>query len=331
MLDLRQLQALLALAQEGSVSRAAKQLGWSQPTINYHLHNLDALIGAELTTRTSRGTTLTATGALMRGHAETILALADRALTDARELAHQGRTRVRFGTFPTAAAQLLPGIAKRADAVRIELETELAEIPPLVNRINQHTLDAALVYVAGGYQLPFNASVHTTLLFNDPLQVALASDHPLAHLTEFDLDSFLQLADEKWVLGSTPGDTLDDMVREVFAAGGKKPTVTIRTDDYQVVLGLIAAGMGVSLVPRMASTNLPENVVLRPVKDKRFTRRVLLAAPGSSGGPSITVRHLAQAIREAVSDFSSKTAGTHPSSQQKQTGAAATAPKAPQQ
>lgn len=301
MIDLRQLQALSAVAAEGSVARAAKRLGWSQPTVDYHLRNLDRLVGADLTTRSTRGSKLTTAGTLMLERGEEILGLADRALTDVRDLAQLGRIRLRFGTFPTAAARLLPGIAARTAELGIELDTVLEELTPLVNRVNQRTLDAALVYAAGGYRLPLRSEVHTTHLFTDPMLLALPATHPAAQHLSFTEEAFLSLANENWVTGSTPGDTLDDLVRESFEAAGHKVSVAIRTDDYSVVLGLVAAGMGVALVPSLVSNNPPEGVALRPLDDPRFTRELLLAAPAGPGGPSMAVRQLAEVVRRSIS------------------------------
>ena len=301
MIDLRQLQALSAVAAEGSVARAAVRLGWSQPTVDYHLRNLDRLVGVELTERSTRGSKLTAAGLLMLERGEEILNLSERALTDVRDFAQLGRVRLRFGTFPTAAARLLPAIVWRVSELGIELEATLEEVAPLVTRINQHTLDAALVYTAGGYRLPFRTEVHTTHLFNEPMMLALPANHPSARLQSFDLDSLLTLADDSWVMGSTPGDTLDDLVREVFLSAGRTLDVAIRTDDYSVVLGLIAAGLAVAIVPRLVGVATPDGVVLRPVEDERFTRELLLAAPGGPGGPSAAVRQLAEAVRRSIS------------------------------
>ncbi|MBK0420986.1 LysR family transcriptional regulator [Leucobacter sp. CSA2] len=301
MIDLRQLQALSAVSAEGSVARAAARLGWSQPTVDYHLRNLDRLVGTDLTTRSTRGSKLTTAGTLMLERGEEILSLADRALTDVRDLAQLGRIRLRFGTFPTAAARLLPGISSRVAELGIELDATLEELQPLVTRVNQHTLDAALVYAAGGYQLPFRSEVHTTHLFTDPMLLALPATHPAAKLRSFDREALLSLSDESWVIGSTPGDTLDDLLRDLFQTEGHKVDVAIRTDDYSVVLGLIAAGMAVALVPSIVGNNPPEGVVLRPIDDPRFARELLLAAPAGPGGPSAAVRQLAEAVRRSIS------------------------------
>lgn len=309
MIDLRQLQALSAVAAEGSVARAAARLGWSQPTVDYHLKNLDRLVGTELTARSSRGSRLTNAGLLMLERGEEILGLADRTLTDVRDLAELGHVRLRFGIFPTAAARILPGIATRLSELGIELDATLAEVMPLVGGVNQHTLDAALVYAAGSYALPLRSEVHTTHVFTDPMLLALPAHHELAHIEEFDTTTLLQLGSANWVMGSTPGDTLDDLVRELFDETRVKLNVPVRTDDYAVVLGLIAANMGVALVPSLMRSSAPEGVVLRPIADDRFTRELLLAAPAGPAGPSAAVRQLAEAVRRSISALDSKHTG----------------------
>lgn len=301
MIDLRQLQALSAVADEGSVSRAAVRLGWSQPTVDYHLRNLDRLTGTALTVRGPRGSTLTAVGMLMLERGREILALSERALTDARDLAQLGHTKIRFGTFPTAAARLLPGIANRLAEVGIGLDATLAEIAPLVTEVNHHALDAALLYVAHGYELPFRPDVHTTHLFTDPLLLALPETHPLAGFASIDRTHLLTLHADNWVLGSTPGDSLDDIVREEFRSEGHELTVAIRTDDYSVLLGLVAAGLAVALVPSLAAAQPPEGVVLVELEDRRFARELILAAPNDGpAGPSAAVRQLAESIRRSL-------------------------------
>lgn len=302
MIDLRQLEALRAVAQEGSVSRAALRLGWSQPTVDYHLKNLDRLAGTALLSRSSRGSTLTTAGSVMLERGIEILSLSERALVDVRDLSQLGRIRLRFGTFPTAAAQLLPQIAARLSEVGVEIDAVLEEVTPLVTRINQRELDAALLYTAGDYDLPFRADVHTTHVMRDPLLLALPRTHPLAELRIIDNEALLTLADEHWVLGATAGDTMDDIVRDVFAEAGHDIDVAIRTDDFSVVLGLVAAGMVIGLVPRLAATTIPAGVVIRPIADDRFAREIVLAAPGEGPGrqPPVAVRQLADAVRRSI-------------------------------
>lgn len=297
MIDLRQLQALQAVAAEGSVARAALRLGWSQPTVDYHLRNLDRLVGSPLTERSTRGSTLSTAGSLMLERGSEILALSERALADVREFAEVGQVRLRFGTFPTAAAHLLPGIAQRLGEIGIEIDAVLEEVQPLVSRVNRHTVDAALVYTARGYELPFRSEVHTTRIVSEPMLLAIPAKHPLARRESIDNDALLTLHRESWALGSTPGDTLDDLVRDLFAEDGHTLTVAIRTDDYSVVLGMVAAGLVVALVPSLATDRVPPGVALKPLDDPRFTREILLAA---SGDPNPAVRQLAEAVRRTA-------------------------------
>jgi DNA-binding transcriptional LysR family regulator len=130
--------------------------------------------------------------------------------------------------------------------------------------------------------------------------LALPSTHPATRHRSFTAESLLSLAGDNWVTGSTPGDTLDDLVRETFQAAGHQVNVAIRTDDYSVVLGLVAAGMAVALVPSLIGSDLPDGVVLRPIEDPRFARELLLAAPAGPGGPSAAVRQLAEVVRRSI-------------------------------
>ncbi|MCW2288196.1 molybdate transport repressor ModE-like protein [Leucobacter luti] len=302
MIDLRQLQALRAVHRTGSVTQAARSLGWSQPTVDYHLRNLDALVGGPLLERSTRGSTLTPVGHLLLDRAQEILTLSERALRDAHEFTHMGHARLRFGTFPTAAARLLPGIAEQLADLSIELDAVLEEVAPLVTDVNRRELDAALVYTVPGRELPFRSDVITTEVLRDPLLLALPEGHPLATRASISLDTLLTLHSERWLLGATQNDPMDAVVVDAFADAGHTLEVAIRTDDFQVMLGMIAARMVIGLVAKLAAGPSHPGVVLLPIEDPAFARSVLLAAPadGVSGQPSTAVRQLAVAIRHAV-------------------------------
>lgn len=302
MIDLRQLQALSAVAREGSVSRAALRLGWSQPTVDYHLKNLDQIVGTPLLLRSTRGSALTSAGTLMVERAAEILGLAERAVTDTQELANLGRVRVRFGIFPTAAARLLPDIVSRLGLVGVELDASLEEVSPLVTGVNRRELDAALVYTAGGYQLPFRAEVHTTPVLSEPLLLVLPQGHRFAEQEHISHEDLLSLAGDPWVLGATAGDTMDDAVRDVFQAAGLELNVAMRSDDFSVVQGLVAAGMVIGLVPELALITRRDDIVAKPIVGASFTREIVLAAQGEGPGkqPPAAVRQLAEAIRRSV-------------------------------
>lgn len=308
MIDLRQLEALRAVHSAGSVAAAARRLGWSQPTVDYHLRALDRLVGAPLLQRSTRGSTLTPVGALVLERGAEILALAERALADARSFAETGRVRLRFGTFPTAAASLLPSIAADVGDHGIRLDVTLAEVAPLIAQVNRSELDAALVYSVPGYTLPLRSDVTTTELWRDPLYLALPESHPLAERTSVDLDTLLTLSDERWLLGTTEHDPMDQVVVDAFSSAGRSFDVSVRTDDFSVMLGIIAAGMVIGLVPRMAFGGQHPGVALRAIDDPSFARTVLLAAPreGHQRLPATAMRHLAAAVRRALAEFENR-------------------------
>ena len=284
MIDLRQLHALRAVQREGSVTRAARALGWSQPTVDYHVRNLERLIGAPVLARSKRGSTLTPVGVLVLDRGEEILTLTDRALRDARDLAQMGRARLRFGTFPTAAAKLLPSIVSQVADLGIEIDARLLEVGPLVASVNDRSLDAALIYSVPGYEPPLRPDIVTTEVLRDPLMLALPEDHPLAARPTVDRDLLMTLHRERWLLGTSTDDPMDAVLVDAFAAEGHTLEVAIRTDDFQVMLGMIAAGMVIGLVAKLAASPLHSGVVLRPIDDPAFARSVLLAAPRAGGG-----------------------------------------------
>lgn len=302
MIDLRQLQAVRAVHREGSVTRAARLLGWSQPTVDYHLRNLERLVGVPVLHRTARGSTLTPVGHLLLERGQEILTLTDRTLRDARDLGRMGQVRLRFGTFPTAAAKLLPAIVAQVNELGIDIDVVLEEVSPLVARVTRRDLDAALVYSMPGYELPFRPDVVTTEVLRDPLMLALPEDHPLAARDAIDLPSLLGLHDERWLLATSRNDPMDEIVVRAFAEAGHALDVTIRTDDFQVMLGMVAAHMAISFMPKLASGPVHPGVALRPIEDPAFVRSVLLAAPAEGPGrrPSTAVRQLAAAIGHAV-------------------------------
>lgn len=303
MLDLRQLQALNAVSLTGSVARAARHLSWSQPSVDYHLRNLDRLCGTPLLERSARGSSLTPAGEMMLDRANRILSLSNRALHDVRTHAQTGLTRLKFGTFPTAASMLLPSIVDRSKKSGFHIDSTLEEVSQLVTHVNQHDFDAVLLYSVPGYELPFGPDIRTAEVFREPLQLALPVSHPLAKRASIDVATLVELSDENWLLGATRDDPIDTVVVDAFRSAGHQLEVEFRTDDYSVMLGMIAAGMVVGLVPTMASKGHHPGVALLPISDPAFARSILLATPQRSAGSELrdSTHKLSQIITDCMS------------------------------
>ena len=301
MADLRQFEALKAVHAEGSVTAAARRLGWGQPTVDYHLKNLERLVGTPVLLRSPRGSRLTPVGMLLLERAQQILTLSERAIADAREFSQLGRVRLRFGTFATAAASILPFVATSAGDLGMEIDASVEEVPAIVDRINRGVLDAGLVYTVPGYELPFRPGVQALEVYQDPLMLALPVGHRLASRAAIDVADLLSLRDERWVFATSADDAIDRVLADAFAAEGHALDVAIRTDDFQVLLGMTAARMVVGIIPRLATTAEHPGIVLRPIDDPAFVRSILVATPSpedASRRPSAAVRHLVDAVRD---------------------------------
>lgn len=299
MIDLRQMQAVAAIASEGSIMQAAQRLGWSQPTVQHHIRNLERLLGATVLVRGARGSTLTPVGALILERAENILSLTDRALSDARELAHLDRIRLRFGIFPSAAAKLLPQITKRLAHIGVELDVMVEEVDSLATWVNQQSIDAALMYVAEGYDTGLRPHITIEHLQTDPMYIAVSTQHPLASRAALTTDSLLTLAEERWVTGLNTGGSLDPLLRDTFSSRGLTLNVTQRTDDYAVMLSLVQAGLAIAFMPEMLPSSPPGGVAMIPLTDTRFRREIYLASPASAIQLQPVLRHLQNALHRA--------------------------------
>ena len=300
MTDLRQFEALTAVHAEGSVTAAARRLRWSQPTVDYHLKNLERLVGSPVLVRSARGSRLTPVGMLLLDRAQQILTLSERAIGDAREFGVLGRVRLRFGTFATAAASILPSVAASVGDLGIGIDATVEEVPALVDGINLGALDAALVYTVPGYELPLRPGLEATEVYRDPLLLALPTGHRLASRPTVDLAALLSLRDERWVVSTSPDDAIDRVLADAFAADGHPLDIALRTDDFQVLLGMTAARMAVGIIPGLATTASHPGILLRPIRDPAFVRTILVATSSSEDvrRPSSAVRHLVAAVRD---------------------------------
>lgn len=286
MLDLRQLTVLRAVAREGSLAAAARSLHYSQPTVAHHLAALESHLGVELVARTTRGATLTDLGELFLGHSEAVLDRLGSAEAEVKALARYGVATLRIGTFPTAGAHVLPRAVAALQvrtAVRVELHE--AEPPELLARLAARELHCALIYDDPDSPVHLVEDLEVVTLFDDPFRVVLPESHPLAERRAVSLPA---LADEGWILSRDPDEPGDAAMRAACAVEGFAPRPVLRTDDYDVMFGFVAAGVGVALVPRMALVER-DGVVVRPLAGPQLRRSVRFVSFGAASPPAVAV------------------------------------------
>ncbi|MGN8025040.1 LysR family transcriptional regulator [Microbacterium sp. 22242] len=273
MLDLRQLRALRAVAEHGSILRAAGALQWSQPTVTHHLRGLGRVLGAEVVTSGSDGTRLTAAGEAMLPHATAILDRADRAVDEMRSLIAASRRRIAIGVFPSAGARLLPSVVRDLRAAGFDPDVTEAELDPLMAAITGLRLDAAIVYDAPGRPTVLPPGFRMIPVRQEHLSVIVPAGHRLAGRDDTVL---ADLRDEHWVAGATASDPVDAALRAAAESAGFTPRIAMRSDDYAVVAAYVAAGIGVALVPQLALPVHLDTITTIPLHDAVFERRIFL-------------------------------------------------------
>ena len=275
MLDVRRLRVLREVATTGSFSAAADALAFTQPAVSRQIATLEAEAGAQLVERGARGIRLTPAGELLVEHAEAILDRLAVAETQLDALAHLQGGRLRIGAFPTANAKLVPMAITAFAAAHPDVELRLDEAvsAELLDRLAAGEIDLAVVSDHDfGSVADDDDHVHCEPLMDDPLHVALPRAHPLASKRPL---LMADLAQETWIEGrnavcATP-------LRTAAAAAGFEPRIGFESAQWLGKQGLVAAGMGVTLIPALALATTRDDIVLRRIDDPVLHRRVFIA------------------------------------------------------
>ncbi|WP_369217966.1 LysR family transcriptional regulator [Streptomyces flavofungini] len=296
MLDMRRMQILRAVVAGGSVTAAARNLGCTPSAVSQQMAALEKEAGIALLERTGRGVRPTEAGRTLTEYAAVIGRHAAEAETAIAELraGRTGSVRVRY--FATAGAPLIaPALAAlRRDQPRVRVELKLVDPDDPVPEVKARRADLALV-VRGEDEPPVDG-VRFVPLLRDRYRAVLPLGHRLAGRVVIGL---AELADEPWIAGETPGPCLDPVL-DACAAAGFTPDFAVESGDYATAQGLVAAGLGVTLVPDLglAAGHRPD-VVVREVGGPEPTRSVQAAVrAGAPVRPAL--RGLLDALRAAA-------------------------------
>jgi DNA-binding transcriptional LysR family regulator len=287
MLDVTRLRVLVAVARAGSVTGAARELHYSQPTVSHHLARLESETDTKLVQRAGRGIRLTEAGRLLAERGGEILGRLDAASTELA--AHVGlrKGRVRLAAFPSALGTFVPEAAARlvADHPGLELQLVETEPPEAVQMLRAGHVDAAVMF---RYEdsTPEADGIRTRFLLAEPTYLVTT-------------DGGLQLTayrDDEWIAGC---DRCRMHLLDMCATAGFQPRISYTTDDYVAVQSLVAAGLAVTTLPGLAlaaSRNPGVQAALLPDS----TRYVLAATYGEPPDPPATA-----ALLGALSDAAS--------------------------
>src|SRR5439155_9806036 len=252
---------------------------YTQSAVSQQIAALEAQTDMKLLERHPRGVSLTAAGQTLVRHAEGILASLDAAEAALSAIAGLRGGRLRMASFPTAGATLMPLAIATFRASYPDVALTLAEGEPeeIVPRLRVGELDLALLF---DFDLegPLQEGMTHVQLLEDPMYLALPREHPLAAKRSVRLED---LAGEAWIQTTSASPCARHVVRCCHAAGFE-PRVTFESDDYQTVPGLVAAGVGVALIPELALSAVRDDITVRALSPTPPSRRVIAALPESA-------------------------------------------------
>lgn len=258
--ELRQLRVFLTVASELHFSRAARRLHVSQPALSQQIRALERTLGAALFDRTSRATELTPAGRVLLDAAPRVLFEAERAQSLVTQAANGAVGLLVVGSVGTALASVTPRIlrAMRASFPDLQLEVSQQDTGAQLVALADGRLDVGVVRAASP-----TAAVAVEHLVSEPLLAALPGDHPLAGQDEIDP---ADLAAEAFVLWPRSlGMAFFDIITSYCREHGFSPRIVAEGADIETQLGLVAAGLGVSLQPAYYANLRPPGVVFRPL------------------------------------------------------------------
>jgi DNA-binding transcriptional LysR family regulator len=279
MLNVGRLRVLTEVARRGSFSGAADALSYTQSAVSQQVATLEAEAGMTLLERQARGVRLTAAGQALVEHAEGILARLEAAEEELSAIAGLRAGKLRMASFPTAGATLMPLAIATFRSSYPDIELTLAEGEPeeIAPRLRAGEFDLALLFEFDEPEDGMEGVTRIELL-QDPMYLALPREHTLADKEGLRLED---LHGEAWVQTARDSPCARHVVRSCHAAGFE-PNVAFESDDYQTVQGLVAAGVGVALIPELALSIVREDIAIRSLSPSPPIRQVIAAAPADA-------------------------------------------------
>lgn len=276
-IELRHLRYFVAVAQHLHFTRAAAALHVAQPALSQQLAQLERELGVALLDRARRHVSLTAAGEALLVRAERILAEVAHAEEEMHAFAGVLRGRVTLGTLAYVGAFRLPALLARFRARYPGVAVALCEeaTQQLAALLAAGHVDLALVHVTEDTLPPYLADpgLVTEALFGEDLVLSVAPAHPLAGRASVAL---ADLHDESFVAFKA-GSGLRRTLERASAAAGFAPRIVFESGDLGTICGLVAAGGGVTIIPRSVALTHHPTVALVPISAPSLARTVLLA------------------------------------------------------
>ena len=247
-IELRHLIALQAIAQERSFGKAAVLLGYTQSAVSQQLASLERAVGEKLVERPGgpRAVSLTEAGALLNRHAEAIVGRLKAAQADLAAYAEGAAGPLRVGTYQSVSSRLLPALIRRFKDAWPKVDVQLSESAldaELEGRLERGEVDLSFVMLPVMNEGPLEAEE----LLVDPYVLIVPTDSPLAGRAA---PPTLREIAEQPLIGYQQCRSMEG-IETAMRRAGSEPNIVFRTDDNGTLQGLVAAGVGVAIVPRL--------------------------------------------------------------------------------
>lgn len=291
------LRMVTEVARAGSFSGAAERLGYTQSAVSRQVSVAERVAGTTLFERHSRGVRTTPAGEVLVRHAENVLDSIAAASQELAGLEDRVAGRLAVAGFPTACAVLVPRAIARVREQYPGLSVRLVEgsTPTLLEGLNSGRVGVAVVATGEGlpeYEVAADL-IWTPLSMGRGAGVAVAADHRFAGRESIDAS---ELTGENWIAGSRGGDAPQ------FGAwpGLASPRVGFVARDWATRLGMVGAGLGIALLPGLASESIPRGVAWVPVRGRGLGRTTWVV---TARDPTPAAEIMADALDRTAADL----------------------------
>ena len=298
-MELRHIRYFVALAEELHFGRAAARLGISQPPLSQQIRILEETLSARLFNRTNRRVEITQAGLLFLVEARAILERADRALSVAMRAERGELGELRIAMFPSA-----PLLARIGDAI-LTFRRTYPDVQLILNEVESHQQTQGLqegreqiAIIRSNVAPVLPPTLRVTELFREPFFVIMRIDHPLAKRRRVPIGA---LAQEPFVFyGDRMGKTLPHQVLLLCRSAGFEPRIGQLANGNATITGLVAAGLGIAVVPEAMCQLQHKAVVSRPLDGANMMTSTWLLRRNQDDSPLVNAFCRLVAKRQAV-------------------------------
>jgi len=282
MIELRHLRYFIAVAEELHFGRAAARLHMAQPPLSQQIRQLEEELGFQLFHRTKRSVQLTEAGAVFLAECQRIMQQLEQAVQLGQQVSRGERGQLVIGFVSSAAYSVLPTLLQTFRAAAPEVSLELHELTTdqQVQWLRDRRMDVGLV------RPPIDEPDFCLMpLFEEPLVVALPQPHPLAQQPVVSLQD---LAGKPFILFPRPlAPGLYDQIISLCQQGGFSPTIVQEAIQMQTIISLVAADMGLAIVPLSLQNLQRTGVVYRELKEPTPKAAIALLTRQSDPSPTV--------------------------------------------